>query len=530
MPVASWLPPTGIETLSESSLPRRTGSDAFEFEAGFTGGGVIDLDAIERFVSAPGAASERLGAENRSRGSRVRREYHKVIAAMACSDVLAVLFAFLLASLSHEHVIDTTRLDIWVLLFISPVLVVGVFAAFRLYAVPRMTAADEFRRLILGVTMIVTSAVTFSFWTHSTVSRMWIGLSWVLALFFVLASRWGWRKLVGRWRERGRLALRTLIVGANAEAGRVVTEMRQRGLGFVPLGYVCADAWGRPTTDIPMIGHLDDLTALIAEYDADCVFVASSAIRPEHMAQVSKAARHTGIEVRITANVQEVLSTRVAAHPLGGLMAFALKPVRLSGVQALAKRSFDLFITVLGAIVLSPIFALIAIAVKLTSRGPILFKQERVGYHGRPFKILKFRTMVADAEEQLQGLLHMNEATGPLFKIKHDPRVTKVGRLLRTLSLDELPQLFNVIRGDMSLVGPRPPLPREVAQYEDWMLARLEVRPGITGLWQTSGRSELPFEDYVRLDLFYIENWSLAYDLFILAKTVPTLVTARGAH
>ena len=181
-------------------------------------------------------------------------------------------------------------------------------------------------------------------------------------------------------------------------------------------------------------------------------------------------------------------------------------------------------------LLLPPVFLLIAIAVKLTSRGPVFFRQERVGYHGRPFKILKFRTMVMDAEDRLEDLMHMNEATGPLFKMKDDPRVTKVGRLLRKLSLDELPQLFNVIRGDMSLVGPRPPLPREVAQYEDWMMARLEVRPGITGLWQVSGRSELPFEDYVRLDLFYIENWSLAYDLFILAKTVPTLVTARGAH
>jgi exopolysaccharide biosynthesis polyprenyl glycosylphosphotransferase len=523
--------------LRESRIPRGTDHDTFEFEAGFGGLGSLDpvevlagtpVDSMEGLVASISAPPREVTSLPRH-GSRVRREYHKVVVAMACTDVLAVVLAFALASLTHHRVISTP-INLWVLLSVSPVLVVGVFAAFRLYALPRMTAADEFRRLLLGVTMIVTMAVTFSFSIHTTLSRMWIGVSWLLCLFFVLSSRWCWRKVVGRGRERGRLALRTLIVGANAEAGRLVTEMRQRGLGFVPLGYVCADAWGRPTTDVPMIGHLDDLTALIAEYDADCVFVASSAIRPEHMAQVSRAARHTGIEVRITANVQEVLSTRIAAYPLGSLMAFALKPVRLSGLQAVAKRTFDLTITLAAAILLIPVWLVVAIAVKVSSRGPILFKQERVGYHGRPFKILKFRTMVADAEEQLPGLLHMNEATGPLFKIKDDPRITRVGRLLRKLSLDELPQLFNVVRGDMSLVGPRPPLPREVAQYEDWMIARLEVRPGITGLWQTSGRSDLPFEDYVRLDLFYIENWSLAYDLFILAKTVPTLVTARGAH
>jgi exopolysaccharide biosynthesis polyprenyl glycosylphosphotransferase len=516
--------------LSESSLPRSIGTDAFEFESGFAAGSV---DTRERVHLISPQAREEAGTspvvEAGRRGSRVRREYRKIAFAMAFSDVVSILLAFSLASVTHDRVI-TAPLDVWVLLVATPTLVIAVFSAFRLYSVQRLTAAEEFRRLLLGVTMIITTAVTFSFWTQATFSRLWIALSWVLGLALILITRWSWRKVVGHARERGRLALRTLIVGANAEAGRVVTEMRQRGLGFIPLGYVCADAWGRPTTDIPMIGHIDDLQPLIAEQDADCIFVASSAIRPEHMAQVSKAARRTGIEVRVTANVQEVLSTRVDAHPLGGLMAFALKPVRLSGFQALAKRSFDLVVTLVGSIVLLPVFGMIALAVKLTSKGPVFFKQERVGYHGRPFKIMKFRTMVVDAEDRLDDLLHMNEATGPLFKMKDDPRVTRVGKFLRKLSLDELPQLFDVIRGDMSLVGPRPPLPREVAQYEDWMMARLEVRPGITGLWQVSGRSELPFEDYVRLDLFYIENWSLAYDLFILAKTVPTLVTARGAH
>ena len=452
--------------MSEPSLPRSIGSDAFDFGGGLTRAGT--LDAAERYVEAmPQKAHQEADAtQGQRRGARVLREYRKITMAMAVTDVISVLLAFSLASILHDRR-HGSPLDIWVMVAASPVLVLGVFGAFRVYAVPRMGAAEEFRRLILGVTMIITSIVTVSFWTRSSFSRLWIAVSWVLALVLVLASRWTWRKFVGRARESGRLALRTLVVGANAEAGRLVTEMRNRGLGFVPLGYVCADAWGRPTTDIPMLGHLDDLQMLIAEYDADCVFVASSAVHPEHMAQVSKAARRTGVEVRVTANVQEVLSTRVAAHPMGGLMAFSLKPVRLSGLQAGAKRSFDLALTMLGSIALLPVFTLIAVAVKLTSRGPVLFQQERVGYHGRPFKILKFRTMVVDAEDRLEDLLHMNEATGPLFKMKDDPRVTRVGKLLRKLSLDELPQLLNVIRGDMSLVGPRPPLPREVAQYED---------------------------------------------------------------
>jgi exopolysaccharide biosynthesis polyprenyl glycosylphosphotransferase len=210
-------------------------------------------------------------------------------------------------------------------------------------------------------------------------------------------------------------------------------------------------------------------------------------------------------------------------------MALSLRPVRLTGVQAVGKRTFDLVLTLAASIVVLPVMALVAIVVKLTSAGPVFFTQERVGYHGRPFRVLKFRTMVEGAEEMVDALLDLNEATGPLFKIRHDPRLTKVGGFLRRWSLDELPQFLNVLLGDMSLVGPRPPLPREVHQYEDWMKARLEVRPGLTGLWQVSGRADLPFDDYVRLDLFYIENWSLAYDLFILAKTVPIVLSGHGA-
>jgi exopolysaccharide biosynthesis polyprenyl glycosylphosphotransferase len=448
---------------------------------------------------------------------------------MAATDVASVVIAFGLAMLVHDRVMQE-RIDVWMLLVVAPILVVVIFAAFRLYSVRRISAAEEFRRLLLAVSLIVTTAVTFSFWSKASFSRLWIAGSWAMALILVLFTRYQWRAYDRRQREHGRLALRTLIVGANAEAGRVATEMRRAALGFVPLGYVCAEGWGRPTTDIPMLGHIDELETLIRESEADCLFVASSSIRPEHMARISTAARREGVEIRITANVQEILSTRVTAQPLGTLMAFSLQPVRLSGLQAAAKRSFDIVVTACALVVLAPVFGAVTLVVRLTSRGPVLFRQVRVGYRGRPFTLLKFRTMVSGAEDMLDDLLVLNEATGPLFKMADDPRVTRVGSFLRRWSLDELPQLWNVLVGDMSLVGPRPPLPREVAQYEDWMMARLEVRPGLTGLWQVNGRSDLPFDDYVRLDLFYIENWSLAYDLFIIAKTVPTLVTARGAR
>jgi exopolysaccharide biosynthesis polyprenyl glycosylphosphotransferase len=243
-----------------------------------------------------------------------------------------------------------------------------------------------------------------------------------------------------------------------------------------------------------------------------------------------KARRQEDVEVRFTANLPTVLSSRLAPQTIGGVMTLSVNVLQLTTFQAAAKRACDVLVSALGLLLLAPLLVAVALAVKLTSRGPVIFRQERIGLRGRPFTVLKFRTMVAGADQLLDGLREHNEADGPLFKLRHDPRVTRVGQVLRHYSIDELPQLVNVLKGEMSLVGPRPPLASEVALYEEWQLDRLEVRPGITGLWQVSGRSELSFEDYVRLDLFYVENWSVAYDLFILSKTIPLLVSARGAY
>jgi len=217
-------------------------------------------------------------------------------------------------------------------------------------------------------------------------------------------------------------------------------------------------------------------------------------------------------------------------QPLGGLTALSLHPVRLSGGQVVAKFTFDIVVSAFLLLVLSPVLLAIAVAVRLTSPGPVLFRQRRVGLRGRPFTILKFRTMRSGADRDVASLRSQHGVEDLMFKLKDDPRVTRVGRWLRRFSLDELPQLFNVIKGDMSIVGPRPPLPEEVARYEDWHFDRLEVPPGVTGLWQISGRADLSFDECVQLDVFYIENWSLVYELFILGKTIPVLLSRRGAY
>ena len=204
--------------------------------------------------------------------------------------------------------------------------------------------------------------------------------------------------------------------------------------------------------------------------------------------------------------------------------------VEYSAMAVAVKRVFDTTLSLLGLIALSPVFLVIALLVKITSKGPVFYAQKRVGKGGRVFNFYKFRSMVINADEIKKTLMAQNEATGPIFKMKHDPRITTVGRFIRKYSLDELPQLFNVLKNDMSLVGPRPPIPEEVRKYKKWQTQRLSIQPGITCIWQTSGRSRIGFEDWVRMDIYYIKNWSLWLDIKLLFKTIKTVVTADGAY
>jgi exopolysaccharide biosynthesis polyprenyl glycosylphosphotransferase len=269
---------------------------------------------------------------------------------------------------------------------------------------------------------------------------------------------------------------------------------------------------------------------VLAVSGAECVFVAASAVDDADMRSIARTVRLADVEVRITATLPDVLASRLTVQPLGGLTALSLQPVRLSGGQVVAKFTFDIVLSALLLVVLSPALAAIAVAVKVSSPGPVLYRQVRIGLRGRPFTMLKFRTMRSGADRDVEALRAEHRVHDVMFKIKDDPRVTKVGRFLRRFSIDELPQLLNVVRGDMSLVGPRPALPEEVAKYEEWHMDRLEVPPGITGLWQISGRADLSFDECVQLDLFYIENWSLSYELFILGKTIPVMMSRRGAY
>jgi exopolysaccharide biosynthesis polyprenyl glycosylphosphotransferase len=462
--------------------------------------------------------------------SRPGLAHRRVYVAMAATDVVSMLAGLLLAYRLRFGTLQPTEDFLWVMLLASAV-TAPIYLGFGLYRTHQYSSLEEFRRMILAVSTTVTAVVMLSFWSNASYSRLWVTYSWMLALLLSVVTRRFWHHRIRQCWKEGRLVFDTLIVGVNREAKSLADLLSANKAGFRPLGFVATAAPDGVPHGLPVLGSIGELRRVIRDTDAKCLFVAGTAVDTADIKRVLKARRLDGVEVRVTANFPAMLSTtRITTQSVGGVMALAINAVHLTQAQAAAKRVFDVTVSALGLTLLAPLLAAIAIAVKLSSPGTIFFRQERAGQHGRPFTLLKFRTMVLGAELMLTDLLSRNEADGPLFKLRDDPRVTRLGRWLRRYSLDELPQLWNVLKGDMSLVGPRPPLPSEVEAYEDWQLGRLEVKPGISGLWQVSGRSELSFDDYVRLDLFYIENWSIAYDLFIIAKTIPMLLAARGAY
>ncbi len=274
---------------------------------------------------------------------------------------------------------------------------------------------------------------------------------------------------------------------------------------------------------------LTQALALARRTEANGVVVVQSALDRRAANRLVRGLLDAGLYVDLSSPLADISTERLATRNLGPSLATWIAPRPRDGWRARAKRAFDLAATLSALLVLAPLFGAVALAVKLTSPGPVFFRQERVGRGGEPFDMLKFRSMVVDAEELLAELQGENEGAGPLFKMKSDPRVTRVGRFIRKTSLDELPQLVNVLRNEMSLVGPRPALRAEMAEWDPDLYARLQVKPGITGMWQVSGRSGTSFDEYTRLDLYYVHNWSLLVDLSILARTIPAVVKSDGA-
>jgi exopolysaccharide biosynthesis polyprenyl glycosylphosphotransferase len=413
-----------------------------------------------------------------------------------------------------------------------------VLAAFFLEGVYKLkrgaTAVDEIYAVINGVTtgFVVMVFIVF-FWRPLVYSRLIFLYATALMILLLSVARLVRRFCLAYLRRRGAGVSRVLIIGAGETGLRVMRNLAaQPELGYLVAGFVDDDP-EKSTTAIgrfPALGTTADLPALLAEHHVNEVIITLPSRAQPKIMQLVEQCMGAQVLPRLVPDMYQMTLSRVTVEDVAGIPMLSPYDTRLSPWATAFKRVVDILGSGLGLLVLSPLLLLIATAIRVDSPGSPIFTQKRIGRNGRPFFVYKFRSMVQDADAIKQQLRHLNEADGPLFKIRDDPRVTRVGRFLRRSSVDELPQLWNVLRGDMSLVGPRPALPEEVAGYREWQRMRLNAAPGMTGLWQVSGRSDLPFDEMVLLDIYYIENWSPLLDLSILLRTVPIVLFHSGAY
>lgn len=394
---------------------------------------------------------------------------------------------------------------------------------------------DEVSRISYAAAAGIALMMAFTFFYRPLAfSRLLLVWALLFIILFVSLARLGRRLILTALYKRGVGVDRALVIGAG-ETGRSVirTLLARPDLGFQTIGYLDD---GSETNNIGLgrIPHLGDWAQLREllqkEKKLHTVFIALPAELHQQTLEIVRLCQSFGVRARVAPDLFQMSLNRVEFNNMAGIPMLSVREIQISRSSRLIKRSLDLVIALLLAAPALLLSLIIAIAIKLDSAGPVIYSQKRVGRHGRIFNMYKFRSMVANAHAQKEELLKTNEASGPLFKIKDDPRQTRVGRRLRRLSLDELPQLINVLRGEMSLVGPRPPLPEEVEQYQPWHRQRLEVLGGMTGLWQVSGRSDLTFDEQCLLDIYYIENWSLTLDLRILLQTIPYTLFGQGAY
>ena len=377
------------------------------------------------------------------------------------------------------------------------------------------------------------SSIVIAYLANIDISRFYVLAVPAAATVLDLTGRYLLRKHLHRLRSTGRCLRRVVAVGHAPAIAELASNLRRdtyHGLSIVG-ACLAGQASAPDVMGIPVLGGLDSVSAAVDALNADTVAVlACPEMTGTRLRELSWELEKTGTNLYVVSALLDVAGPRTAIRPVAGLPLMEVGQAEFGGVKWVIKGAFDRVTAALAVFILLPVFAAVALAIRVEDGGPVFFRQSRVGKDGHLFRVWKFRTMVVDAEEHLSQLAALNEAGGVLFKMRRDPRVTRTGAWLRRWTLDDLPQLFNVILGDMSLVGPRPAIPREAARYEHDMRRRLKVKPGITGLWQISGRSDLPWEEAVRLDIRYVENWSLALDLQILWKTCAAVIRGTGAY
>ncbi|MET0966240.1 MAG: sugar transferase [Nakamurella sp.] len=403
--------------------------------------------------------------------------------------------------------------------------------------------ATEYKRITHATFAVFGGLAIVSFLFKLGLPRSYLLIMMPLGLLALIASRFAWRRWLRGQRIAGRYLSNVLAVGNAQTVTELLRDLRHAPeAGYRVIG-VCIsaphrvlNADGEPALEIngvPILGGFDDVPGVVRASGADTVAVTSSAsFGPSRVRKLSWELEDTNAELILAPALTNIAGPRVHNHPVAGLPLIHVDRPTYHGANQILKKSFDVLGSLLLIVLFSPVLLGFAVAIKLTSKGPVFFRQDRVGINGEIFRMIKFRSMVLDAESRLVKLQGEQRDAGNLvlFKMKNDPRITKIGKFIRRFSIDELPQLFNVVKGNMSLVGPRPPLKAEVDLYGDEARRRLLVKPGMTGLWQVSGRSDLTWDDTVRLDVYYVENWSITGDLVIIWKTAKAVVSSSGAY
>lgn len=428
---------------------------------------------------------------------------------------------------------DYATLDDYLPLQLSlTIILLAVLGLQRLYVARLGIGWVDRAGTIVGATTVATAieiVAVFGIRPFSY-SRLIFVYAWALIILLLIVSRIFETATKASLRKRGIGLNRLLVVGAGTQ-GRLIMQnvVAQPDLGYHVVGFVDderVEDFGR----FKALGTLEHIPHLIRDTGIDEVVIALPSASHQKIVEIMMQCERAGVEFRIVPDFYELSLSKVDINEINGIPLIGIREVSIQGWNLMLKRLMDVVISLCVLVVFSPLIAMIALAVKIDSPGPMFFAQTRIGRGGKEFQFYKFRSMKVGAEREVASLEELNEATGPLFKMRNDPRLTRVGRVLRRLSLDELPQFYNILTGEMSLVGPRPPIPREVEKYQDWHYKRLDVSPGLTGLWQVSGRSDLTFDEMVLLDIWYIENWSLGLDLKIMLRTIPAVLLARGAY
>lgn len=490
----------------------------------------------ERLLGRAAAVGQRVASQPRKLGWR-----HRLVFALAATDAAGIVIALLVAQFvrfrttalgAATPVSDVAYLSLGAA--IAAVWLVALSATRSRLIRNIGTGTVEYQRVVNATLLTFGTLAVVAFLLQVEIARGYLAVALPLGLVLLLAGRVTWRYLLHRMRRVGRCTTGSIVVGRADDVVRVVDQLRrQYRVGYRAIGATftgSASTAQASSIDLPTVDFAD-LAATSKRTRTRAVIVAGDL--PGGSATIRRLGwelENSQTELILVSRLTDVAGPRIHLRPINGLPMVHVDLPQYSGFTHAVKRIFDVVVAGTALLLLGPLLAVVAVGVRLSGDGPVLFRQERVGAHGSRFTMLKFRSMVTDAEARLRELDARNEGSGVLFKMRDDPRVTPFGRTLRRYSLDELPQLWNVVIGDMSLVGPRPPLPSEVERYEEDVNRRLLTKPGITGLWQVSGRSNLSWEESVKIDLYYVENWSITGDLVILLKTVRAVVGSHGAY